>query len=305
MNNPENRPDLTPEKPNEIAAETLGGSDKTNPPGDSPDTATEMLPDLAGAADSGISPSAENWQDEEPVKPAAPEEGKIPIYRDFNLLQLAVIIFLVDQLTKFLVRAYLPFGYSFPFDGFFRITHTHNTGSAFGILQGQNTPLIFVSFIGIFVLVMIYRSQPHPTNLLRFSLALQIGGALGNLLDRLRLGSVTDFIDVGAWPVFNLADASIVSGLCLLGWLLLRPGRKDEAPDLAAVVAEPSAVAVAPENLAAEITPAAMNVTGESADTLPSYGEPDIALNPSGEAEEDASGSSDRRPELPRPEGLG
>ena len=295
MKNPENRPDLTPEPPNEIAAETLEDLDKTNPPGDPLDTATEISPDFAGAADSGSSSIAENSQDEEPAKPAATEEGKIPIYRDFNLLQLAVIVFLVDQLTKFLVRAYLPFGYSFPFDGFFRITHTHNTGSAFGILQGQNTPLIFVSFIGIFVLVMIYRSQPRPTNLLRFSLALQIGGALGNLLDRLRLGSVTDFIDVGAWPVFNLADASIVSGLCLLGWLLLRPGRKDEAPDLA-VVAEPSAVAVAPENLEAEGMPIGVYVTDVT-------GEPDIALNSSGEVEveEDAS----RPSELPRQEGLG
>ena len=166
--------------------------------------------------------------------------AKVPIYRDFNLLQLAAIVFLVDQLTKFLVRAYLPFGYSYPFDGLVRITHTHNTGSAFGILQGYNTPLIFVSFVGIFVLVLIYQSQERPTNLLRLSLALQIGGALGNLLDRFRLGAVTDFIDIGAWPVFNLADASIISGLCLLGWLLLRPGRRDEDTAPAAPAVLPS-----------------------------------------------------------------
>ncbi len=167
----------------------------------------------------------------DPVEAEPAGERRPPIYRDFNLLQLAAIVFLLDQLTKFLVRAYLPFGYSFPFDGFFRITHVHNTGSAFGILQGQNTPLIFVSVIGILVLALIYRSQPRPTNLLRLSLGLQIGGALGNLLDRLRLGWVTDFIDVGAWPVFNLADASIVTGLVLLGWLLLRPSSQNNAPE--------------------------------------------------------------------------
>ena len=153
---------------------------------------------------------------------------KRPIYRDFDLLQLAAIFFILDQLTKFLVRAYLPFGHSYPRTGFFRFTHAENTGSAFGILQGHNTPLIFVSFVGIFVLAMIYQSQPRPTNLLRLSLALQIGGALGNLIDRFRLGAVTDFIDIGIWPIFNLADASIVSGLALLGWILLWPGNRKE-----------------------------------------------------------------------------
>lgn len=155
---------------------------------------------------------------------------KRPIFLDFDLLQLAVIVFVLDQLTKFLVTAYLPFGHSYPASGFFRFTHAQNTGSAFGILQGHNTPLIFVSFVGIFVLAMIYQSQPRPTNLLRLSLALQIGGAVGNLVDRFRLGAVTDFIDVGPWPIFNLADSSIICGLVLLGWILLRPGASEGQP---------------------------------------------------------------------------
>ena len=164
-----------------------------------------------------------------PVAISPAKGGRSHIYRDFTLLQLAAIFFLLDQFTKFLVRAYLTYGYSWPGQGFFRFTHTENTGSVFGILQGQNTPLIFVSGIGIFVLIMVYYSQPRPTNLLRLSLALQLGGALGNLLDRLRLGAVTDFIDVGPWPVFNLADASIVTGLLLLAWVLLRAGSQSEA----------------------------------------------------------------------------
>ena len=169
-----------------------------------------------------------------PVSEATEEPGdaqtyrKRPIYRDFDLFQLAAIFLLLDQLTKFLVRAYLPFGHSYPATGFFRFTHAENTGSAFGILQGHNTPLIFVSFVGIAVLALIYHSQERPGNLLRLSLALQFGGALGNLLDRFRLGAVTDFIDIGVWPIFNLADASIVSGLALLGWVLLRPGGRSE-----------------------------------------------------------------------------
>ena len=137
------------------------------------------------------------------------------VYKDFVLIQLAAIIFLLDQFTKFVVRDQLLFRESFPSDGFFRFTHIFNTGSAFGIFRDQNTPLIWVSIIGIGILIMIYRSQKVPSPLLRFSLGLQIGGALGNLIDRIRLGHVTDFVDVGAWPVFNLADASIITGLVL------------------------------------------------------------------------------------------
>jgi len=150
---------------------------------------------------------------------------RVPFYKDLVLIQLAVLVFLIDQLTKFVVRAFLLFDESFPAEGLFRITHSYNTGSAFGMLQGQNTPLILVSFVGIAILLLVYRSQPRPTDLMRLSLGLQMGGAAGNLLDRLRLGHVTDFIDIGVWPVFNLADASIVTGLALLAWLFLRPGR--------------------------------------------------------------------------------
>ncbi len=78
-----------------------------------------------------------------------------------------------------------------------------------------------VSVVGITILMLIYRSQRHPGNLLRLSLGLQFGGATGNLLDRVRLGHVTDFVDVGSWPIFNVADASIVVGLVLLAWIFL------------------------------------------------------------------------------------
>jgi signal peptidase II len=149
----------------------------------------------------------------------------LPIYKDWLLLQLAALVFLLDQFSKFLVREFIPFQDSFPARGLVRITHNYNTGSAFGLFQGQNTALIFVAIIGITVLIMIYRSQPRPSNLMRLSLGMQIGGAAGNLLDRLHLGQVTDFIDVGPWPVFNLADASIVTGILLLVWLFLGPNR--------------------------------------------------------------------------------
>lgn len=158
--------------------------------------------------------------------PVKAREGPSFIFKDLALIQLAALVILCDQATKFLVREYLQLSQSVPAEGFFRITHTYNTGSAFGLFQGQNTPLIVVAFAGIFILGLIYRSQRPPSNLLRLSLGLQIGGAVGNLTDRLLFGHVTDFLDVGAWPIFNLADSSIVVGLVLLAWVFMGPGRR-------------------------------------------------------------------------------
>ncbi len=152
---------------------------------------------------------------------AGDASARPPIYKDLLLIQLAILVFLIDQFSKFLVRELLVLRESFPATGFLRITHTFNTGSAFGLFQDQNTPLILVSLVGITVLVIIYRSQRLPSGLLRLSLGLQMGGAVGNLLDRVRLGHVTDWVDVGPWPVFNVADASIVTGLVLLAWLFI------------------------------------------------------------------------------------
>ena len=147
--------------------------------------------------------------------------GRSPIYRDWTLLQLAALTLALDQLTKFVVRQTLEWHYSWPAMGFFRFTHVQNTGSAFGLFQDQNLPLLIVSLIGVLVLTYIYQSQERPTRLLRVSIALMLGGALGNLIDRVHQGHVTDFLDVGPWPVFNLADSAIVVGLIMMGWLLM------------------------------------------------------------------------------------
>jgi signal peptidase II len=158
-----------------------------------------------------------------PGQEAAPRK---PIYKDLLLLQLAALVFLLDQFSKFLVREFLTFREAYPVEGFFRIIHSRNTGSAFGIFRDQNGPLILVSLVGMTALALIYyryRGSTNSTNLLRLSLGLQMGGAAGNLLDRVLLGHVIDFIDVGKWPVFNLADSSIVVGLVVLAWLFLRP----------------------------------------------------------------------------------
>lgn len=184
--------------------------------------------------------------DQTPDQPAQTDPPRPAIYKDLGLLQLTAIVFLLDQFTKFLVREMLELRESFPAEGFFRFTHTFNTGSAFGLFQDQNFALILASVAGITVLTLIYQSQRRPTNLLRLSLGLQLGGAAGNLLDRLRMGHVTDFVDVGPWPIFNLADASIVVGLILLVWIFVAPGGAREQAESQAEAASGNGETPAP-----------------------------------------------------------
>ena len=151
-----------------------------------------------------------------------PQRRVTPWYRDSLFLSLATAIFVADQLTKHLVRTNLLYGQSIPYEGPVRIIHVYNSGAAFGLFRDLTVPLIVASLVGIGVLLLVYRHSRNPSLMLRLSLGLQVGGAGGNLLDRLRLGHVTDFIDIGPWPVFNIADASIVVGIFMLAWVLLR-----------------------------------------------------------------------------------
>ena len=144
---------------------------------------------------------------------------------DLLLAALILVVFITDQVTKAWVRASLIEGASRPREGFLRITHVSNTGSAFGLFPNQTLFLLIASVVGIAVLLVFFRKQAGHGFMVRASLGLQLGGAAGNLVDRITLGKVTDFIDVGAWPVFNLADASIVTGIVILAWLLFRSPR--------------------------------------------------------------------------------
>mgnify|MGYP001263833252 CR=1 FL=1 len=159
-------------------------------------------------------------------KPTEANTGAMPKIlewrSDLLLATLILVIFLIDQATKSWVRHSLIEGRSFPTDGFFRITHVSNTGSAFGLFPNQTLFLLIASIIGIGVLLLFFRKQAGRDWLVRTSLGLQLGGAAGNLVDRITMGKVTDFLDVGPWPVFNLADVSIVSGIVILAWLLYR-----------------------------------------------------------------------------------
>lgn len=155
-----------------------------------------------------------------------PYRGSIPKFGvwtyELYMAGLLIVTFLTDQGTKTLVRENLVLGASIPADGFFRITHIYNTGSAFGLFPNQTFLLMLASLVGIAILVLFFRNQPIPPLWLRTALGLQLGGAAGNLVDRITLGHVTDFIDIGVWPVFNVADSSIMLGIIILSWFILR-----------------------------------------------------------------------------------
>jgi signal peptidase II len=133
---------------------------------------------------------------------------------DLTFFLIAVTIVFFDQLTKSIVRANLRQYEAWP-DGWdlIRIHHVTNSGAAFGILQGQTSFLIITSLLGLAAIVLYYIYPPMEHGIIRIALGMQLGGALGNLIDRVRLGEVTDFVDVGTFPTFNVADASITAVL--------------------------------------------------------------------------------------------
>jgi len=142
----------------------------------------------------------------------------------------ALLVVVADQLSKIWVRSNLAIGESLPETGLFRLTHVYNTGAAFGLFQDQSFLLTIVSVIGmvvllLFILFFVRRFPFLDNRLVRSSLGLVLGGSVGNLIDRLRFGGVTDFIDVGFWPAFNIADSAIVVGTIIFAYSLLRLGR--------------------------------------------------------------------------------
>lgn len=156
-------------------------------------------------------------------------------------LVVAVLIALSDQWTKAVVRATFALNESRPvIEGVFSLTYVRNPGAAWGILGGQNTWLTILSIVMLIVMVIFRRSFLGNTWEHRLALGLMMGGIVGNLLDRVRLGWVTDFFDfyIGSWhwPAFNIADAAICVGVGIYivsaFWDSKHPlnDRRDEAP---------------------------------------------------------------------------
>jgi signal peptidase II len=161
-----------------------------------------------------------------------PNQESSPAGRLFSflvLLGVAVAILVLDQLTKTWVATSLAEGgWWSPLPGLwrvFRITHITNSGAAFGIFPDRGNFFVVVAVFVALAIVLYYRYLPAGEWLVRLSLGLQLGGAMGNLLDRIRFGHVVDFVDIGFWPIFNVADLAIVTGVGILAYCLWREDR--------------------------------------------------------------------------------
>jgi len=145
----------------------------------------------------------------------------------------ALLIVVADQLSKFWIRSNLATSESLFEAGFFRLTRVHNTGAAFGLFQGQSFLLTIVASVGVAALLLyalfFHRKLPFLGNRLgKLAIGLVLGGTVGNLIDRIYLGYVTDFIDFNFWPAFNIADSAIVVGSIILVYSLICLARARE-----------------------------------------------------------------------------
>ena len=143
------------------------------------------------------------------------------IFKQYGLLLIVVVVILVlDQVTKAIVRANIPFGGQWmPVEWlapYFRFVYWHNTGAAFGLFQNGGLIFGIMAVIVSGFIIYYFPQIPREHKWMRVALAMQMAGALGNLIDRIRFGTVTDFISVGNFPVFNVADSSITVGVGIL-----------------------------------------------------------------------------------------
>ncbi len=141
----------------------------------------------------------------------------------------AALLIAFDQWSKSWIRGNLTPGESLPEGGFLRLTYVTNTGAVFGLLANQTVLIIAISIASLIIILLFLRYLSSATTLSIVAAGLIFGGAIGNLIDRLCFGYVTDFIDIRLWgdfhwPAFNFADAAIVIGIFTLIYSLYRTG---------------------------------------------------------------------------------
>ncbi|HOG48691.1 MAG TPA: signal peptidase II [Anaerolineae bacterium] len=154
-------------------------------------------------------------------------------WRGVLVFAVAATALLADQLTKAAVMRHLtplvPWNPVAALSPYFSLTYVTNTGAAFGLFPQLSGVYPFITLTIVVGLLVFCRRFGIDHWLLHVCLGLQLGGALGNLVDRLTLGHVVDFLDFKFWPVFNVADSCIVVGVCILAFLLLRASPAEEA----------------------------------------------------------------------------
>ncbi|MBD3426200.1 MAG: signal peptidase II [Candidatus Omnitrophica bacterium] len=147
------------------------------------------------------------------------------------LYAFVFLVLVLDQASKYVVLALLERGESVPVvSGLFHITLIHNTGAAFGMMKAHPRIFVVISILAVlFINYILIKKLSGLNPRERIALCLLLGGTLGNLADRIRLGYVTDFLDFRVWPVFNLADSFITAGAVLIAWSLLAGVRRSLA----------------------------------------------------------------------------
>ena len=145
-------------------------------------------------------------------------------------LAISSLLVAADQAVKFFVVSSMRLGESIPvMAGIFHVTYIENPGAAFGMFANQRWAFIVAGVAVILAAVAMYRRLIRESAMVRWGAALLLGGAAGNLIDRVRLGRVIDFLDFRVWPVFNIADIGICVGVACLIYALTRDGEKEKA----------------------------------------------------------------------------
>ena len=141
------------------------------------------------------------------------------------LIGLSSLVIIIDQATKYWIQSRMAYGESSPvIREVFHITYILNPGAAFGILENKTWFFIAVALILLVGVAYLYPRLPANQPIVKLGAGLLVGGAIGNLIDRVRIGYVIDFFDFRIWPIFNVADICIVCGVaCLAYYLLLTP----------------------------------------------------------------------------------
>jgi signal peptidase II len=167
------------------------------------------------------------------VSEPAPPKTSWPVAKPLLFWGAALTVFALDQLTKAIVRASLEKGEAWPdADWPVRIRYVTNTGAAFGILEDKTVFLVVTACIGLTAIYLYYRYPPFDHPIAPIAIGMMLGGAAGNLFDRIRLGEVTDFVDFPSYPAFNVADSSLTIAIAtvIIGYLLFAP-KPDPRPD--------------------------------------------------------------------------
>ena len=141
---------------------------------------------------------------------------------------LAVVVLIVDQVAKEIVTKHIVLGEQVNVLGPLKLTLSHNEGVAFGLADGGGIGLIAITLVALGVVLWLFSRDPMRPGMW-VATGLLAGGALGNLVDRIRHGHVTDFIELPHWPPFNLADCGITCGVALLLFIYVREAERTES----------------------------------------------------------------------------